>query len=94
VDEILGAFPEQNIRVKVEDVLKRFPTDETGRLRVLLESWVEDNKRHDEKFSRWINKVENPGSKQIYKNVLTATEKIRKANELLSRTLRSIQRGE
>ena len=94
VDEILGAVPEQIIRAKVEDFLKRFPTDETGRLRVLLESWVEDNKKHDEKFSKWTNKVENPGSKQIYKNVLTATEKIRKANELLSRTLRSIQRGE
>ena len=92
VDEILGAFPEQNIRLKVEDVLKRFPNDETERLRVLLESWVEDNKRHNEKFSRWINRVDNPGSKQIYKNVLTATENIRKANELLSQTLRSIQR--
>jgi thioredoxin-like negative regulator of GroEL len=94
VDEILGAVPEQNIRAKVEDILKRFPTDETGRLRVLLDSWIEDNKRHDEKFSKWANKVDNLDSKLIYKNVLTATEKIRKANELLSRTLRSLQRGQ
>lgn len=94
VDEILGAVPEQMIRAKVEDVLKRFPTDETGRLRVLLESWVEDNKKHDDKFSKWTNTVDNLDSKPIYKNVLTATEKIRKANELLSRTLRALQRGE
>jgi len=94
VDEILGAVPEQNIRAKVEDILKRFPTDETGRLRVLLESWIEDNKRYDDKFSKWANKVDNLDSKLIYKNVLTATEKIRKANELLSRTLRSLQRGQ
>jgi thioredoxin 1 len=93
VDEILGAVPEQIIREKVEDVLKRFPADEKGRLRVLLESWVEDNKKHDERFSKWINKVENPDSKLIYKNVLTATEKIRKANELLSQILRSLQEG-
>jgi thioredoxin 1 len=28
VDEILGAVPEQTIRAMVEDILKRFPTDE------------------------------------------------------------------
>lgn len=28
VDEILGAVPENNIRVMVEDILKDFPTDE------------------------------------------------------------------
>jgi thioredoxin 1 len=28
VDEILGAVPERTIRSKVEDILKRFPTDE------------------------------------------------------------------
>ena len=94
VDDILGAVPEQIIRATVEDVLKRFPTDETGRLRVLLESWVEDNKKHDEKFSKWTNKVDNLDNKPLYKNVLTATEQIRKANEVLSRTLRALQRGE
>ena len=93
VDDILGAVPEQIIRAKVEDFLKRFPTDETGRLRVLLESWVEDNKKHDEKVSKWTNKVDNLDIKPIYKNVLTATEKIREANELLSRTLIELQRG-
>jgi thioredoxin 1 len=94
VDEILGAVPEKVIRSKVEEVLKRFPTDETGRLRVLLESWVEDNKKHDENFSKWTNKVDSLDNKPIYKNVLTATEEIRKANELLSRALRALQRGE
>jgi thioredoxin 1 len=94
VDDILGAVPEQIIRATVEDVLKRFPTDETGRLRVLLASWVEDNKKHDEKFSKWTNKVDNLDNKPLYKNVLTATEQIRKANEVLSRTLRALQRGE
>lgn len=28
VDEILGAFPESTIRSKVEEILRRFPTDE------------------------------------------------------------------
>jgi len=93
VDEILGAVPEQIIRAKVEDVLKRFPSDETGRLRVLLESWVEDNNKHDEKFSKWTKTVDNLDRKPLYKNVLTATEKIRKATEGLSQTLRALQKA-
>ena len=32
VAELLGAVPEQVIRSKVNDVIKRFPTDERGRL--------------------------------------------------------------
>jgi len=93
VDEILGAVPEQIIRAKVEDVLKRFPSDETGRLRVLLEAWVEDNNKHDEKFSKWTKTVDNLDRKPLYKNVLTATEKIRKATEGLSQTLRALQKA-
>ena len=30
VDEILGAVPEPTIRTMVDDILKRFPTDEKG----------------------------------------------------------------
>jgi len=40
VDEILGAVPEDTIRTMVEDILKRFPTDEKGRLKVLLSSSI------------------------------------------------------
>jgi thioredoxin 1 len=94
VDEILGAVPEQLIRAKVEDVLNRFPTDETGRLRVLLESWVEANNKHDEKFRKWTNTVDTLDRKPLYTNVFTATEKIRQATEGLSRTLKALQRGE
>ena len=94
VDEILGAVPEAVIRTKVEDILKRFPTDESGRLQVLLEYWVKDNTKHGEKFSKWANKVDNLDRKPIYKNVVTATEQIRNATEVLSQTLRALQREE
>jgi thioredoxin 1 len=94
VDELLGAVPEAVIRTKVEDILKRFPTDESGRLRVLLEYWVKDNTKHDEKFSKWANKVDNLDRKPFYKNVVTATEQIRNATEVLSQTLRALQREE
>jgi len=38
IDEVLGAVTEQVIRAKVEDVMQRFPTDERGKLKVILSS--------------------------------------------------------
>jgi thioredoxin 1 len=87
VDEILGAVPEQMIRTMVEDILKRFPTDETGRLVVLLNSWVEDNKKHAEKFKKWAQKAKNMESDPIYSKALQAAEEVGKANEQLSQVL-------
>jgi thioredoxin 1 len=87
VDEILGAVPEHTIRTMVEDILKRFPTDETGRLQVLLTSWVDDNKKHAEKFSKWVEKAKNLESNPIYNSALQAAQEIEKANEQLSQVL-------
>jgi thioredoxin 1 len=87
VDEILGAVPEPAIRAKVEDILNRFPTDETGRLKVLLSSWVEHNKKHAEKFSKWVDKSNNLEGNPIYKSSLQAAQEMEKANEQLSRVL-------
>ena len=92
VDEILGAVPEPTIRTMVEDILKRFPTDETGRLKVLLTSWVEDNKKHDEKFRRWAQKTKNIESDLIYSRALQAAEEVEKANEQLSQVLIQLPR--
>jgi thioredoxin 1 len=92
VDEILGAVPEDTIRAMVEDILKRFPTDETGRLEVLLSSWVEDNKKHAEKFSKWVEKANNLEGNPIYKSVLQAAEEVEKANEQLSQVSMQLPR--
>jgi thioredoxin 1 len=92
VDEILGAVPEQVIRAKVEDILKRFPTDETGRLKVLLTSWVEHNKKHAEKFSKWVEKANNLEGNPIYNSALQAAQELEKANEQLSQVLGQLPR--
>ena len=94
VDEILGAVPEQTIRAKVEDILKRFPADETGRLKVLLASWVEDNKKHNEKFSKWMDKADNLKSNPVYGSVLKAAGEIKKSIESLSRALIELQKDD
>jgi len=87
VDEILGAVPESTIRTMVEDILKRFPADETGRLKVLLTSWVEHNKKHGEKFGKWVEKVNNLDDNPIYKSALQAAQELEKTNEQMSQVL-------
>jgi len=88
VDEILGAVPEQTIRAMVEDILKRFPTDERGKLKVLLTSWVEHNKKHALKFNKWAEKTGNADSEPIiYNRALQAAKEVEKANEQLSQVL-------
>ena len=92
VDEILGAVPEDTIRTMVEDILKRFPADETGRLKVLLTSWVEHNEKHGGKFNRWVEKANNLEGNPIYKSALQAAQEVEKANEQLSQVLIQLPR--
>jgi len=92
VDEILGAVPENTIRTMVEDILKRFPTDETGKLKVLLTSWVEHNEKHGGKFNRWVEKANNLEGNPIYKSALQAAQEVEKANEQLSQVLIQLPR--
>jgi len=92
VDEILGAVPQQVIQSKVEEILKRFPADEKERLKVLLASWVKANKKHNDKFSKWMDKVDNIQSNPVYKSVLEATREMKKSSDLLSKALVELQK--
>ena len=87
VDEILGAVPEHVIRSKVEDILKKFPTDEKGSLKVLLGSWIDHNKNHSEKFRKWEEKARTAGDTATYSHILQAVEKIEEANKQLAKVL-------
>jgi len=91
VDEILGAVPEHMIRSKVEEILKTFPADEKGRLKVILGSWIDRNKSHGEKFRRWEEKVKNAGDTATYRHILEAVKKIEEANEQLAKALIELQ---
>ena len=92
VDEILGAVPEHTIRTMVEDILKRFPTDEAGKLKVLLSSWVEDNKKHADKFNRWVEKSDNLEGNPIYNSAVQSAQALKKANEQLFQVLMQLPR--
>ena len=84
IDELLGAVPEQMIRSKVDDVIQRFPTDERGRLKVILSTWIEHNKKDSDKFRKWMQKAEQMKNDEIYKNVLEAANEMEEANRKLS----------
>jgi thioredoxin 1 len=90
VDEILGAVPEHMIRAKVEDIRRRFPTDEKGMLKVILGSWIEQNRKHGEKFEKWRQKTGNPGGGTAYGPVFEAVELVEKASERLSEALAAL----
>lgn len=87
VDEILGAVPEYTIRTMVEGILKNFPTDERGKLKVLLTSWVEHNKQDSEKFRKWTENAKNAKADPIYSSILQAAQEMEKTNERLSQLL-------
>jgi thioredoxin 1 len=87
VDEILGAVPEHMIRSKVEEIRQRFPTDEKGMLKVILGSWIEQNRKHGEKFEKWKEKAGNPTVDSVYGPVLAAVKQAEEANEQLSKAL-------
>ncbi|HIH96226.1 MAG TPA: thioredoxin [Thermoplasmata archaeon] len=87
VDEILGAVPEHSIRTMVEGILENFPTDERGKLKVLLSSWIEHNKQHGEKFSKWMEKAKNVEGDPIYNSILQAAQEMEKVNKRLSQLL-------
>ena len=90
VDELLGAVPEQVIRSKVGEIIQRFPTDERGRLKVILALWVERNKQDNEKFSKWAQKAKELKNDAVYSSLLKAAGEMEKANERLSQLLREL----
>ena len=91
VDEILGAVPEGTIRTMVNGILRNYPEDEKGRLKMLLTSWTEQNEKHIEKLRKWREKVQNSESEPVYDKTLQAAKDMEKANERLSRILTELE---
>jgi thioredoxin 1 len=87
IDEILGAVPEHTVRAMVDGILQDFPTDDRGRLKVILTSWTEHNNKHSEKLRKLIVKIENTESEPFSHETLQASEEMEKANKHLSRVL-------
>ncbi|MBW1668800.1 MAG: thioredoxin [Deltaproteobacteria bacterium] len=94
IDEILGAVPEPTIREMVEGILESHPTDEKGRLEVILRSWAEHNKEHSERLRKWADKTESAENNPIYHRALEAAEALEKSNQQLLQVLGELKLGE
>ena len=90
VDEILGAVPENTIRAMVDSIIRRFPTDEEGRLKVLLTSWTDHNKQYAEKFMKWRERANGAKQKAFYNSILQEVQDLEKTNDKLSELLGEI----
>lgn len=91
VDELLGAVPEQTIRSKVTEILRRFPTDEKGKLKAILSSWVGHNTQDSNKFRRWSQEAREMKDTPLYNTLIEAAQEIESANEKLSQVLKELQ---
>jgi len=87
VDELLGAVPEQIIRSKVDEIIQKFPTDERGRLKVILSSWIDHSKQDGWKFSKWMQKAQEMKNDALFHGVVKAANEMEKARERLSQLL-------
>ena len=87
IDEILGAVPEHTIRTMVDSILQDFPTDDRGKLSVILTSWSEQNNKHSEKLRNMIKKIENAETEPVFQKALQASKEIEEANKHLSHIL-------
>ncbi len=87
VNELLGAVPESQIRSKVEDVLAKHPTDERGRLKSILSSWIDHNKSDAARLEKLEAKAEALASDATFKEVLRVGKEIEDLNGQLSRLL-------
>ena len=90
VDEILGAVPEQTIRSKVDEIIRKFPTDERGRLKVILSSWIEHNRRDSEKFRKWMQNAQEIKNDALYNNVVKAASEMEEITKKLSQLLNEL----
>ncbi len=90
VDELLGALPEQSIRSKVDEVLQKFPTDEKGKLKSILSSWVDHNTQDSAKFKKWTQEAQELKDTQLYNNLTQIAQEIDEANGKLSQLLKEL----
>jgi thioredoxin 1 len=91
IDEILGAVPEHTIRAMVDGILQDFPTDDRGRLRVILTSWIEQNHKHSEKLRKLIKKIGNAESEPVFQKALQASVEMEEANKHLANILSELK---
>jgi thioredoxin 1 len=90
IDEILGAVPERTIKAMVDGILQKFPSDERGKLKVLMAAWAKSNQQSSQKFSKWLEKASETKGTPLYEKAMAAAREMEKAGEGLSSVLANL----
>jgi len=90
VDEILGAVPENMIRTKVDEVVRKYPSDEKSRLKAILSTIIESNKNSSEKFKKWHRKADGAENNPQYSSIAQAIAEMETLNGRLLQLVKEI----
>lgn len=69
-------------------------TEEKGKLKTLLNYWMDHNKEHSLEFREWAEKARSFGEAEICEQVLQASRAMDKASEFLSQALGKLEAKE
>ena len=64
--------------------------DNTDKLRVLIQHWIDHNKGHVEEFENWRVKMEEEGQEPTAASITAAVEKMAEVNAELGKALHSL----
>ncbi|MBN1856622.1 MAG: thioredoxin [Dehalococcoidia bacterium] len=93
VDQLLGAYPESEIRKMVEAVLAAFPSDAAGRLKTLLATWIEHNKQDGDSLNKWLQKVRDEQGDSSNDGIVEEAQLAYTQSEELAKLLDRLQRS-
>ena len=68
--------------------------EEKGKLKTLLNYWMNHNKEHSQEFREWAEKARSSGEDELCEQVLQAAQAIDKASEFLSQALGKLEAKE
>ena len=66
-------------------------SDERGKLKTLLNYWIEHNREHSQEFREWSGKVRGLGETEVSQDIAEAVEEMDRVSEILSRALSRLE---
>ena len=66
-------------------------SDERGKLKILLEHWIEHNREHSQEFSEWAERAKVFGEAEASQEILQAAREMDNSCQSLSKALNKLE---
>ena len=66
-------------------------TDERGKLKILLEHWIEHNREHSQEFTEWAGRAKAFGEAETGQEILRAAQEMENSRQSLSQALSKLE---